>query len=75
MKIKRVLSQNRRDFWADFECEGCGHVENKVSGYDDRNFHDNVIPAMKCKSCGKSRNELGVDGEFTETKYPAWMTV
>ncbi len=75
MRIKKMLSQHRRDFWADFECEGCGNVEKNVSGYDDRNFHDNVIPAIKCKKCGKSRNDLGIDGEFTETKYPAWKTV
>lgn len=69
MKIKRVLSQHRRDFTAIYECEGCGAtIEGR--GYDDRNFHDNVIPKMKCESCGKSRNDLGIQGEYTETKYP-----
>jgi len=74
MKIKDITRQNRRDFYAIYECEGCGHQEEK-SGYDDRNFHDNVIPSFKCESCGKSRNDLGIKGEKTPTKYPSWMTV
>ena len=69
MKIKEILSQNRRDFHALYECENCGDVIKK-SGYDDRNFHDNVIPNMKCDKCGKSRNDIGITGEFTETRYP-----
>lgn len=69
MKIKEIIYQNRRDFKAIYECEGCGSAyENR--GYDDRNFHDNVVPNMKCKSCGKSRIDLGIEGEFTQTKYP-----
>jgi hypothetical protein len=69
MKIAEMLYQSRRDFRAIYECEGCGNrVEDR--GYDDRNFHDNVIPLTKCKKCGKSRNDLGIQGEYTETKYP-----
>lgn len=75
MKIVKIRSQNRRDFWADFECEGCGHTEEDRQGYDDRNFHDNVIPNMKCKDCGKSRNDLGVTAEPTPTKYKSWEVV
>ena len=75
MKIKKMINQHRRDFRADYECEGCGKVEKDKSGYDDRNFHDNVIPSMKCKVCCKSRNDLGIDGEFTQTKYAEWETV
>jgi transcription elongation factor Elf1 len=52
MKIKEILSQNRRDFKAIYECEHCGHTETK-GGYDDANFHQNVIPHMVCKNCGK----------------------
>ena len=51
MKIKRIVSQYRRDFTAIYICESCGH-EEKGSGYDDENFHNNVIPKMICKSCG-----------------------
>lgn len=75
MKIKEMISQYRRDFYATYECEGCGHVTEKQSGYDDRYFHDEVIPNMKCKKCGKSRNDLGIVGEVTETKYQAWEIV
>lgn len=53
MKILKIISQHRRDFHADMECEHCGHIEKNVSGYDDDNFHRNVIPKMKCKKCEK----------------------
>ena len=52
MKIKTIESQSRRDFLAIYVCEHCGH-EVCASGYDDDNFHRNVIPAMKCAQCGK----------------------
>lgn len=69
MKIKEITYQYRRDFKAIFKCENCGN-EIERWGYDDRNFHDNVIPSVKCENCGKSRNDLGISGEYTETKYP-----
>lgn len=75
MKIKEIKSQSRRDFHAIYECEGCGHLTKEQSGYDDSNFHDNVIPKMKCESCGKSRNELGIVGDKTITKYEDWQIV
>jgi len=74
MKITEITYQSRRDFKADFECESCGEKINEW-GYDDRNFHDNVIPKMICPECGKSRNDLGIEGEFTQTKYEAWQVV
>lgn len=57
MKIKKITSQSRRDFWATMECEHCGNAEINVSGYDDAYFHANVIPDMKCKQCGKKASE------------------
>jgi len=75
MKIKKINDRNRRDFYADYECEGCGHIDGNQSGYDDRNFHDNVIPNRKCPACGKSRNDLGIIGEFVETRYPPELQV
>jgi len=69
MKIKEMLRQYRRDFHAIYVCENCNE-EYEMSGYDDRNFHDNVIPNMRCNNCGKSRNNLGIEGEYTETRYP-----
>lgn len=57
MKIKTILSQHRRDFTATLECEHCGHTEHLGTGYDDDNFHRNVIPAIECGSCGKPAPE------------------
>ena len=68
MKIKQINSQSRRDFWADMECEHCGHIEKDVSGYDDNYFHSKVIPAMECKSCGKKSPE---SSRPLRTKYGA----
>lgn len=66
MKIKEILSQNRRDFRAIYICESCGD-EKEGSGYDDANFHDNVIPNMKCDKCGKRSPE---NYRALSTKYP-----
>ena len=75
MKIKAMISQHRRDFWANYVCDGCGHVELDKSGYDDDNFHRNVIPNMKCPSCGKSSNDMGIVNEPRKTKYAAWEII
>ena len=56
MKIKKFISQNRRDFHAIYICEYCGN-EEKGTGYDDTFFHQSVVPKMKCKKCGKQANE------------------
>ena len=53
MKIVKITSQTRRDFEAVYECEHCGEMETGY-GYDDDNFHRNVIPKMECKECGKT---------------------
>lgn len=53
MRIKRIVSQHRRDFTADFECENCKHVA-RMDGYDDAYFHWNVIPQMQCPKCGEA---------------------
>ena len=69
MKIIIITSQYRRDFCADIECEGCGNKEKLTRGYDDRYYHDAVLPDRKCSKCGKSRNELGIKSERTATRY------
>lgn len=71
MKIQKITSQHRRDFRAIYECEHCGETE-KRGGYDDANFHHNVIPAMICKGCGKAASE---DYQTRDTKYPEGMVV
>ena len=54
MKLIKILAQNRRDFQGQYKCEFCGHEEtdNNMNSYDDRYFHDNVIPNMKCSKRG-----------------------
>lgn len=71
MKIKKIISQHRRDFVAIYECEHCG-AERKGSGYDDTNFHVNVIPTMKCEKCGLEADE---SYRPLTTKYPDGMQV
>jgi len=74
MKIKEIINQHRRDLTAIYECEGCGYT-CASGGYDDRNYHDNVIPNFTCSNCGKSRKDLGIIGEPAETKYPEGFQV
>lgn len=68
MKVKKIISQNRRDFWADYECEHCGSVEENKRGYDDEYFHKNVIPSWECKKCGKKADD---SYRPLSTKYPS----
>ena len=71
MKIQKITSQHRRDFHAIFECESCGATK-AGSGYDDDNFHRNVIPDMECASCGEKAPS---DYRPPTTKYPAHVIV
>ena len=72
MKIKEFLWQSRRDFSAMYECEHCGETYEIGGGYDDDNFHRNVIPKIKCKKCGKMAPD---DYRALTTKYPAGYTI
>lgn len=71
MKIKQILSQHRRDFKADYVCEHCGH-EERNGGYDDANFHQNVITNMECEKCRLKSPETY---RALTTKYPEGFTV
>ncbi|WP_239700317.1 hypothetical protein [Mammaliicoccus sp. D-M17] len=66
MRIKEKLRQHRRDFIAIYECEHCGFTK-KEEGYDDANFHQNVIPKFECDNCGKTADE---DYQALPTRYP-----
>jgi C4-type Zn-finger protein len=55
MKIREILSQHHNDFTAMMECEHCVHTGKLTTGYHDANYHERVIPAMRCKECGKNR--------------------
>lgn len=72
MKLTRIINQYRRDFQGEYQCEFCGHIDKDeyMVGYDDRNYHDNVIPNMECLKCGKSTISGGGEIENTQTKYP-----
>ena len=71
MKIKRIISQNRRDFRAVYECEHCDH-QYEGTGYDDAHFHQTVIPSKVCPVCDKTS---GDDYRPLATKYPAGQVV
>ena len=71
MRIKEIVSQNRRDFRAIYECEHCGETI-KDYGYDDANFHNNVIPQMVCKECGEKTPDTY---RPLTTKYPEGFQV
>lgn len=66
MKIEKIINQHRRDFTAEYICEHCGDVV-EGRGYDDDNFHVNVIPNMVCRNCGKKADENYIP---MDTKYP-----
>lgn len=71
MRIKKIISQYRRDFQAVYECEHCGYTVQGW-GYDDDNFHENVIPNKVCAHCGKKADE---NYRPLNTKYPKGVTV
>lgn len=66
MRIVKIIGQHRRDGRAIFECGHCGHQQPGYF-YDDKYFHENVIPTMQCPKCNKDR-----DPEYRPltTKYP-----
>lgn len=56
MRIKEIHSSHRNDYTATMVCEHCGHVQSDPHGYNDANYHDRVIPRMKCGTCGLDRS-------------------
>lgn len=66
MKIKEIKSQHRRDMQVVYECEHCGCIK-QGSAYDDKHFHENVIPRMECPECKKIAPE---NYRPLTTKYP-----
>lgn len=69
MIIVKITSRHRRDFCADMKCEFCNTKSKLDSGYDDRYYHYNVIPNMKCGKCLKSTSSEGGEIVKTATKY------
>lgn len=69
MYLKAKLNQHRRDFQAIYACQECGW-EHEDYGYDDLNFHHNVIPNMTCKECGTKGG-----GRITDPTIPPHVTL
>jgi hypothetical protein len=72
------LDQHRRDFTGKYKCQFCEHEEKRTGGYDDDNYHENVIPRMKCSNpeCGKStESEQDETAVKAPTRHPAGMQV
>ena len=72
MKIKEIKWQYRRDMRVDLECEHCGHIMYDHKGYDDKNYHEIVIPNIICPGCGQQAPE---NYRPLTTKYPEGMPV
>jgi hypothetical protein len=72
MKLIEIIAQSRRDFQGKYECEFCGHIDTdkNLDSYDDRYYHDEVIPNQECEKCGKSTLSGGSSVTHTDTRYP-----
>ncbi len=73
MRIHKILNQNRRDFTAIYSCH-CGHIQ-RGTGYDDTNFHNNVIPTIKCELCGQTSRDSKEEYRPLAPKYAEGVQV
>ena len=71
MRIQKIIWQHRRDFQAVYECEHCQATVTR-DGYDDTNFHMNVIPKMVCDTCMELSDSTY---QPRHTKYPDGLSV
>ena len=62
MRLIEIIDQHRNDFTGVLECEFCDKKQLMRNGYDDYNFHSNVIPRIQCVSCGKRTKEDDTPG-------------
>lgn len=58
MFIKQITSCYGRDIYGIFRCEACNKEQKMGAGYDDDNYHNNVVPKIKCNSCNESRESF-----------------
>lgn len=55
MRIFEVIERwHLNDYSAIMKCEFCGSYQTDPNGYDDLNYHNNVIPIIECLTCKKS---------------------
>ena len=68
MKIIEYKEFMRNDFIGEYKCEYC---DRKIEawGYNDDNFHNNVIPNVKCDKCGKSTNGIEPYATLRKTSF------
>lgn len=71
MRIKKILTQHRRDLTCLFICEHCGHT-HESRGYDDRYFHTVVVPDLQCTEC---KRVAPADFQPLTPKYPEGVQV
>ena len=57
MVLLRINTCQNFDFWEDSRCEHCGKEFFDKRGYNDTNYHQNVIPKLPCPSCGKNSEQ------------------
>lgn len=74
MRIKKILGQHRRDFSAILACGFCGAEMPLAGGYDDKNFHGNVIPSIRCESCGKDE-PITLENRVLAPFYPDYYEI
>lgn len=74
MRLIHKTSQYRRDFNGILKCQNCNHKQELKGGYDDAYYHQKVIPAIKCKKCDKSSNDLNIT-ETTSPDVPAHVVM
>lgn len=55
MELIEIISQHRNDFTGILQCEHCGSKKKLTTGYNDANYHNNVIPSFHCQECGMNR--------------------
>lgn len=63
MHIQRYTFQLRNDFSAVIQCPHCMFTTELKGGYNDANYHNNVLPAMKCENCGHSERDVVERGD------------
>jgi hypothetical protein len=68
MKIKEITWEHRYDFYANLECEHCNHEQILKTGYNDRYYHDKVLPSITCEQCKKDRSGKITDQNSQGTK-------
>jgi RecJ-like exonuclease len=54
VKVKEITETLGKNFWTYLECEYCGAVQKPETGYLDGYYMTEILPALKCRSCGAS---------------------